>query len=327
MAAEVGAELSGMEFSNAYGIAAAGSTVTKTAYYGYATFFHGDGRVIEGAGSLNGRSVIAETLLQEKVFAQLDRANEDVQQKMRRGQPNFFLQFDRQGINPFTDRFEVDLLAEGTVRGTGGINVIDDSCATTVPGLYAAGDAATRERICGGFTGGGSHNSAWAMSSGTWAGAGAAAHALRQRKVATADVLGAGRAGLNPSGKRTLSADDVIAAAQSQLLPFDKNYLRHGDRMVDAADELDRLWIDLSSGLAPTDGIERIRSRQAAAITAVGRWMYRSALSRTESRGMSKRDDHPGLDPHQHHHILTGGLDHVWTSTSPAESAALAQAS
>jgi len=246
---------------------------------------------------------------------------------MRRGQPNFFLQFDRQGINPFTDRFEVDLLAEGTVRGTGGINVIDDSCATTVPGLYAAGDAATRERICGGFTGGGSHNSAWAMSSGTWAGAGAAAHALRQRKVATADVLGAGRAGLNPSGKRTLSADDVIAAAQSQLLPFDKNYLRHGDRMVDAADELDRLWIDLSSGLAPTDGIERIRSRQAAAITAVGRWMYRSALSRTESRGMSKRDDHPGLDPHQHHHILTGGLDRVWTSTSPAESAALAQAS
>ncbi|WP_020106358.1 FAD-dependent oxidoreductase [Nocardia sp. 348MFTsu5.1] len=328
MAAEVGAELSGMEFSNAYGIAAAGSTVTKTAYYGYATFFHGDGRVIEGAGSLNGRSVIAETLLQEKVFAQLDRANEDVQQKMRRGQPNFFLQFDRQGINPFTDRFEVDLLAEGTVRGTGGINVIDDSCATTVPGLYAAGDAATRERICGGFTGGGSHNSAWAMSSGTWAGAGAAAHALRQtRKVATADVLGAGRAGLHPSGKRTLQADEVITAAQSQLLPFDKNYLRHGDRMVDAADQLDQLWIDLSSGLAPTDGIERIRSRQAAAITAVGRWMYRSALSRTESRGMSKRDDHPGLDPHQHHHILTGGLDSVWTSTSPADSAALAQAS
>lgn len=225
------------------------------------------------------------------------------------------------------DRFAVDLLAEGTVRGTGGINVIDDSCATTVPGLYAAGDAATRERICGGFTGGGSHNSAWAMSSGTWAGIGAADHALAAVQVAATDVIGAGRAGVRPSGKRTVYADEVTAAARSQLLPFEKNYLRHGERLAVASSELDRLWSELSAGLAPVGETERIRARQAAAITAVGRWMYRSALSRTESRGMSKRDDHPGLDPEQHHHILTGGLDHVWTTTGPAESRALAHAS
>ncbi|MFE3317674.1 4Fe-4S ferredoxin [Nocardia sp. NPDC059195] len=46
------------------------------------------------------------------------------------------MQFDRRGIDPFTDRFEIDLLAEGTVRGNGGIDVVDDDCATTVPGLY-----------------------------------------------------------------------------------------------------------------------------------------------------------------------------------------------
>lgn len=154
MAAEVGAEFSGMEFSNAYGIAAAGSTITKTAYYAYATFFHADGSVLEGAGSAKGRSVIASTLQNEPVFAQIDRADADVQRRMRLGQPNFFLQFDRRGIDPFTDKFEVGMLAEGTVRGTGGINVVDDDCASSVPGLFAAGDAATRERICGGFTGG-----------------------------------------------------------------------------------------------------------------------------------------------------------------------------
>lgn len=154
MAAEVGAEFSGMEFSNAYGIAAAGSTITKTAYYAYATFFHADGRVLEGAGSAKGRSVIASTLRNEPVFAQIDRADAEVQRRMRLGQPNFFLQFDRRGIDPFTDKFEVGMLAEGTVRGTGGINVVDDDCASSVPGLFAAGDAATRERICGGFTGG-----------------------------------------------------------------------------------------------------------------------------------------------------------------------------
>jgi glycine/D-amino acid oxidase-like deaminating enzyme len=61
-AAEVGAELSGMEFSNAYAIALEFSSVTKTAYYSYATFFNEDGTVLEGAGSQRRRSVIARAL-------------------------------------------------------------------------------------------------------------------------------------------------------------------------------------------------------------------------------------------------------------------------
>ena len=69
------------------------------------------------------------------------------------------------------------LRLEGTVRGTGGIRIVDETCATSVRGLYAAGDAATRELICGGFTGGGSHNAAWAISSGYWAGQSAAKYA------------------------------------------------------------------------------------------------------------------------------------------------------
>lgn len=317
MAAEVGAQFSGMEFSNAYGIVPKGSTITKTAYYGFATFFHEDGRVVEGAGSLRGRSQIARTLLHEPVFAQLDRADAKAQQKMRIAQPNFFLQFDRRGIDPFTQRFEVDLLAEGTVRGTGGLDVVDRTCATTVPGLFAAGDAATRERICGGFTGGGSHNSAWAMSSGTWAGRGAAQFALGADRVGHREVFGAGRVGLRPSGTGvSLTAGEVVAAAQAELLPFDKNYIREGDRIAPALSALNALWDATSTGLGGS-GIERVRARQAAAITAVGRWMYESALARTESRGMSKRDDFPALDPGQHHHILTGGLDAVWTKPAP----------
>ncbi|GAB3205968.1 FAD-binding protein [Nocardia tengchongensis] len=314
MAAEAGARFSGMEFSNAYGIVPKGSTITKTAYYSYATFFHADGRVLEGAGSAAGRSVIARTLLSEPVFAQLDRADAGVQARMRLGQPNFFLQFDRRGIDPFTDRFEVDLLAEGTVRGTGGIDVVDDDCATTVPGLYAAGDAATRERICGGFTGGGSHNAAWAMSSGSWAGRGAAAFARGSGRVDPAAVRGAGRVGLQPETTESVSSAEVVAAAQRELIPFEKNYLRHGDRIRPALAELDDLWERAARGLGGTTGAERVQARQAAAITAVGRLMYRSTLARTETRGMSKRADHPDLDPAQHHHILSGGLDEVWTS-------------
>lgn len=315
MAAEAGAVFSGMEFSNAYAIVPENSTVTKTAYYGYATFFRGDGSVIEGAGSTKGRSVIARTLLNERVFAQLDRADEKVQRQMRLGQPNFFLQFDRRGIDPFTDRFPITLLAEGTVRGTGGIEVVDDACATSVPGLYAAGDAATRERICGGFTGGGSHNSAWAMSSGTWSGTAAAQFARTTGTAPLRDLRGLGGAGLRPTRAAALDHTEVLAVAQSELVPYEKNFLRDGDRVAEALSGLELLWYDGVSGLRGVDGESRLRARQAAAITAVGRWMYHSTLARTESRGMSKRADFPELDDAQRHHIITGGLDRVWTRT------------
>ncbi|WP_406194443.1 FAD-binding protein [Kitasatospora sp. NBC_01560] len=312
-AAEVGAELSGMEFSNAYGIAPEGTSVTKTAFYAFATFLREDGGVLEGAASQGGRSVIARALLEGKVYCVLDRADTAAQAAMRRAQPNFFLTFDRLGIDPFHDRFAVTLLAEGTVRGTGGIRIAGDDCRTTVPGLYAAGDAATRELICGGFTGGGSHNAAWAMSSGSWAGRGAARYALALgRGAAGRPLRAAGGAGLRPAGRAGVDHRDVVATVQGEVLPYDKNYLRHGDGLTEALTVLDDTWRQLRGGLR---GIGRgaVRARQAAALAANARWMYRSALARTESRGMARRLDHPDQDPAQHHRIVSGGLDEVWT--------------
>src|SRR5205814_785020 len=82
------------------------------------------------------------------------------------------------------------------------------SCATTVPGLYAAGDAATRELICGGFTGGGSHNAAWAMSSGTFAGQGAADYARHAGSTRGGRLSDAGTIALRPRAKRQVQPDD-----------------------------------------------------------------------------------------------------------------------
>jgi succinate dehydrogenase/fumarate reductase flavoprotein subunit len=320
MAAEVGAAMSGMEFSNAYAIAPTFTSVTKTAFYSYATFFHTDGSVLEGAGSQRGRSVIARTLLSEPVLCTLDQATGPMRAAMRLAQPNFFLPFDRMGIDPFTAKFPVTLLAEGTVRGTGGIQIADDDCATTVAGLYVAGDAATREPICGGFTGGGSHNAAWALSSGTWAGRAAARHAstlgprARQRTIRPT-----GSAGLRPTGtpSRAGGHRDVVTAVQAEVLPYEKNYLRDADRLRPALAALDGIWTGVRESLHG-DGVDAVRVRQAAAMTAHARWMYNAALHRTETRGMHKRADFPTQDPAQHHRLLTGGLDDVWVARDTA---------
>lgn len=316
LAAEAGADLSGMEFSNAYAICPTFSSVTKTAYYSYASFYYEDGTPVEGAGSKKGRSVIARSLQQgRQVYAVLDQAPEELKPLLRVNQTNFFLPFDRRGIDPFKDPFPVTLRLEGTVRGTGGIRVVDENCATQVPGLYAAGDAATRELICGGFTGGGSHNAAWAMSSGSFAGEGAADYALKLGSHASGRALkGLSTSPLVDRGAGTEAekqTEERIRAVQEEVMPYDRNLFRTASTLTDSLGRLDSLWLELR-GAAAARTEEGVRAREAAAMTATARWMYRSALARTETRGMHKREDYPALDAGQHYRLTSGGLDEVW---------------
>lgn len=313
MAAEVGAALSGMEFSNAYGLGPAFSSVTKSLFYNWATFYTADGAAIEGAGSAKGRGVIAQTLQTQPVFACLDRADAQIRAWMRTAQPNFFVPFDRQGIDPFIQHFPVTLRLEGTVRGTGGLHLVDETCATSVPGLYAAGDAATRELICGGFTGGGSHNAAWALSSGFWAGAGAAAFGRDARAAGgKRTALRAGGVALSTRGATPFDSREVVRAVQAEVFPYERNWFREGDALRDSLARLDALWARLRTSAPAATATEAVRAREAAAMLATSRWMYRSALQRTETRGMHRRREHGATDPAQRHRLLSGGLDEVW---------------
>ncbi|MGV7216492.1 FAD-dependent oxidoreductase [Bradyrhizobium sp. UFLA05-112] len=316
MAAEVGAEFSSMEFSNPYAISPAFGSVTKTLFYGWATFTYEDGSLVPGAASKGGRSAIARALLQGPVYARLDKADEDVQRHMRVSQPNFFLPFDRTGIDPFRESFAVTLRLEGTVRGTGGLRIVDDTCATSVPGLYAAGDAATRELICGGFTGGGSHNAAWAMSSGTLAGQGAAAYARQAGTAAARKLSSAGMVGFRSRSRRAFEPAALARAVQDEVFPYELNYFREASRLDGALARLDAAWRDASEADA-AGAADVLRARESTAMLATARWMYRSALARQESRGMHRRDDFPDQDHRQRHYVTTGGLDEVWTAVRP----------
>lgn len=320
MAAELGAELSGMEFSNAYAIAPEFGSVTKTLFYNWATFTDAEGAPIPGAASKGGRSVIARELLRQKVYARLDQADAATRTAMRAAQPNFFLPFDRSGIDPFTQRFPVTLRLEGTVRGTGGLRLTDADCATSVPGLYAAGDAATREPICGGFTGGGSHNAAWAISSGSWAGDGAARHALALRGRGR-KAEGAGLAGLRGRGAQAADSAALVRAVQDEVMPFEKNYFRSAEVLEPAVARLDAQWRALRAA-APAAAADLLSTREAAAMLATSRWMYRSALARRETRGMHKRYDFLQQDAAQYHHLSAGGLDEVWVRPRPVAATA-----
>ncbi|MFL9919050.1 FAD-binding protein [Paraburkholderia fungorum] len=318
MAAEVGAELSGMEFSNAYGLGPAFASVTKSLFYNWATFYDEDGARIEGAGSSHGRGIIARELQTRRVFACIDRTDEQIRAWMRTAQPNFFLPFDRLGIDPFTQHFPVALRLEGTVRGTGGLRVMGHDCSTSVEGLYAAGDAATRELICGGFTGGGSHNAAWAMSSGLWAGAGAADHAVTGRQVRAGTLYHAGTVALRDTSSSTAyDSESVVKAVQNEVFPYERNWTRRGDLLDESLGRLDKLWTRLRESAPARTAQEAVRAREAAAMVATARWMYRSAQARTETRGMHRRAEYASTDTTQRHRLVSGGLDDVWVRRTP----------
>ena len=111
---------------------------------------------------------------------------------------------------------------------------------------------------------------------------------------------------------RSVSGNARWSPRSSVKLPYDLNYLRHGDRLRAALKSLHDTWSEVQAGLG-ADGEDLFRAREAAAMVAHGRWMYHAALHRTETRGMHKRLDYPAQNPAQSYRLLTGGLDEIWS--------------
>jgi L-aspartate oxidase len=311
MAAEAGAELSGMEFTSQYVIAPAFSTMGRSMSYAYATYYGPDLRELDIPRQADTTRVLARHMLRGPVFCDLRRMPQDIRERLPYISPNVMLPFARRGIDPFTDKFPVTLLAEGTIRGMGGIQIADDDCQTSVPGLYAAGDAASRELVAGATSGGGSVNSAWALSSGCWAGRAAARRARRLGIRARHRAQPTGAAGLHPRRcAGGVDTDAVIAAARVEATDYDKNLFRSADKLKRSLRVLDELWLEVRDHLHGA-GMSAVRARETAAIVATARWSYTAALQRRESRGQHQREDAASAAPQFERRQVVSGLDRI----------------
>ncbi|BAP44918.1 oxidoreductase flavoprotein, asfA [Pseudomonas sp. StFLB209] len=307
MGAEAGAELSGMEFSNYYCIAAAGSSMTRSMVYSFGQYYDAHDRELPISQGPGFTEQLARALLNGPVYCRLHRVPHDIRQQLPTIQPNLMLPFDRRGIDPYRQRFAVTLHPEGTIRGVGGLRLINEDCQTSVAGLYAAGDAASREPIAGATSGGGAQNSAWALSTGQWAGRAAARHALQKGRTGGA-LLGFAGLGLNATVQ---DSQAVIRGIQDEVHPLDKNLFRSGAQIQRSLQALDNVWDQLRHAAASPLG-NPLRARELAAMAATARWCYRAAEQRQESRGMHQRSDCPAQLARFDAHLRIGGLDHNW---------------
>ncbi|MET4070781.1 succinate dehydrogenase/fumarate reductase flavoprotein subunit [Bradyrhizobium sp. S3.2.6] len=310
IAAEAGAEMSGMEFTAAYTIAPAHSTMTRSMAYAFATYYDADGGELDLPFGPDQTVRLARALQRGPVYCTLQRLPDDVKARLHTISPNVPLVFDRWGIDPYRDRFEVTLHNDGTIRGIGGVRVHDVNGATSVPGLFVAGDNASREKVAGAISGGGNVNSAWALSSGVFAGT-AAARVARSMKSRSAELTPLGRAGLRPHGR----PQDIDVAAtrdrvRAEMHPFDKNLFRTGAGLAASSQTLEDLWSEVANhGQAGS-----IALRETAALLATARWSVATAAARDESRGLHRREDYPARDPRLAARLLSGGLDQVWVA-------------
>jgi hypothetical protein len=170
MAAEAGAVLSGMEFSVSNSLFPAWNS-TRTLPYFAARFFDVEGRELDVQPPMSGEAAhlkaLAKAMIAGPVLADLSDSPDQLKTLLRRIQLASLTPFERRGLDIFQDRFPLRLFGEGRVRGTGGLKIIDDACRTSVSGLYAAGDSATRELVAGATSGGGAQNAAWALTCGS----------------------------------------------------------------------------------------------------------------------------------------------------------------
>lgn len=179
----------------------------------------------------------------------------------------------------------------GTTALGGGV-VVNTRCETSLPGLFACGDALARHM---------SKPSALPGAAITGARAGQfAARYIKGRKTSPIDeqqVRDLKKSTLDPMKRKDgIEPDHVIIAIQEVLFPYEITVISRGDRLEKAIAEIERIRDEEVPLLYASDAHYLRLAKEVQSMVVVAEMFLKSRLMREESRGTFLREDYPETD-------------------------------
>jgi succinate dehydrogenase/fumarate reductase flavoprotein subunit len=229
----------------------------------------------------------------------LDAATpEDMERICKRQEHSDAMESARIGFDP-RQRGKIPLSGGNDVGGHvgGGIWPSNTQCATTVPGLYTAGDCCGTIAMGAYVQGPGWHLAGGAVT-GTRAGLGAAEYARQTKKLVIDDELASLKKTMYRPIERKggFSPRWVTQILQNTMIPYFVIIIKHGKRLQAALTIVEFLRDHLVPQLLAKDSHELRLAHETRNMVLGSEMTLRASLFRTESRGIHYREDYPRRD-------------------------------
>lgn len=183
----------------------------------------------------------------------------------------------------------------GPAEQTGGIRPVDLSCATTTPGLYAAGDCCCTWSW-GAINAGAPPGLLPAGITGKHSGKSAAEYA-GAREQSMPDVTELLQAMFTPLERRGgFDPRWVCQLIQNTMLPYYVLHIKKADRLEAALTNIAFFRDHMLPRLKANDAHELRLCHEVKSMTANAEMILRASLAREESRGWHYREDYPTQD-------------------------------
>ena len=203
---------------------------------------------------------------------------------------------DRAGLDIFNDRFQ-QIMAFGGSHISSGLR-INTKCETTVPGLYAVGNASGTSYSIPTYVALGSGMCS-ASVTGYRAGVNAAKFAEESSRleVNPEELKNLKQTILNPLERKSgFQPDHVLLRIQQTILSYEVRMVMHGKRLEAAITMFEFFRDHFVPKLHAYDSHELRNAHEVRSMITGAEIMLRTALFRTESRGFFFREDYPRRD-------------------------------
>jgi succinate dehydrogenase/fumarate reductase flavoprotein subunit len=305
MAYRAGAEITGKEFPDTHFNLANYPAWKSNAelYAAYMYFTDAEGKSINGTVGFDLFMEFAVHAGKGPVIWDLDAATPADIEAMR--------EYVRKRANPVeAERIGLDYTRGGkypciggsaagvSSQQTSGIWVVDTECATSLLGLYAAGDCCGA-RVCGASHRGPGFGVTGAAVTGKRAGLGAAKYASHAEKPLTdqEELTRLKKLIYAPAQRKGgFSPRWVTQVLQNTMMPYFILYIKHGERLQAALTIVEFMRDHLVPRLLANNSHELRLTHETRNMVLNAEMILRASLFRTESRGLHYREDYPRRD-------------------------------